>query len=153
MPALALRSAASESLAALDKAFPTCVNFLPAAPVWSWIGSAEAPFAPVDPDSPAVWVLPASLADDGLGMLGDDELGMLGELGDDGLGMLGALGDDGLGMLGALGDDGFGMLGELGDDGLGMLGELGDDGLGMLGELGDDGLGMLGGVDGGVLGD
>lgn len=53
------------------------------------------------PDSPSAWVLPASLADDGLGMLG--------ELGDDGLGMLGELGDDGLGMLGGV--DG-GVLGD-----------------------------------------
>ena len=61
------------------------------------------------PETPSAWLLPASLADDGLGMLGDDELGMLGELGDDGLGMLGELGDDGLGMLGGV--DG-GVLGD-----------------------------------------
>ena len=54
------------------------------------------------PDSPSAWVLPVSLADDGLGMLGelcDVGLGRLGELDDGGLGMLGELGDDGLGML------------------------------------------------------
>ena len=110
-PALSPFSDPTELPAALDKAFPTSANFLPAAPAWSSAGSAESFSAPARS---------ASLADDGLGMLGeldDGGLGMLGELDDGGLGMLGELGDDGLGMLG---DDGLGILG--GVDG-GVLGD------------------------------